>query len=73
MSRYECIEAFAVSDCDDDGFMLDTYSVIESGTVWQETIPFMIGGEVRLESATKWLEIPKDWVERYFREVAENV
>ena len=72
MDKYECVEAFVSTDCDDDGFTLDTYTVIEQGTVWQEAIPFMIGGEIRLENDSRWLELPKEWVDKHFRKVIED-
>ena len=72
MDRYECVEAFVSTDFNDDGFTMGTYTVIEQGTVWQETTPFMICGEIRLENDSRWLEIPKEWVDKYFRKVIED-
>lgn len=73
---YECIEGFLIEKCDDNGFCIENeYEEIMKGSIWlppeeNENYRF-IGGEVRLEfpSSNKWIEITKEHLKRYFKEI----
>lgn len=77
IKTYRCKETFLVDDYDGDGFYLDTASWIEEGTIFECDTKYkrrIAGGDdtIRLENDSKWLELTKDIVERYFEEVSNN-
>lgn len=73
MKQYRCIEGFAIDNYDENGFLIEnSQSVIEEGTIYEldESGRTMISGEVHLDGADgSWLEIPKDALNEYFKEV----
>ena len=75
---YECIKEFYVEKYDDDGFHMDYEPmVIEKGSKWQADAGNyrIVGGRdsIHLDkisgNAKEWLEITKDTLEKYFKEV----
>lgn len=74
MKKYRCTKGFYVDSYDDNGFMLNKDGeIIESGSIWidrNEDYRFC-GGEVRLEQKDgTWIEIPKETVDKNFKEIA---
>ena len=71
---YKCVEGFLIERCDDDGCTIEnTYEEIKSGSIWftpegDKNYRF-VGGEIRLESENQWIEITKEHLERYFKEI----
>lgn len=72
---YECVEGFLIEKWDDNGSPIDNeYVEIEKNSLWftpeeDERYRF-IGGEIRLENASlQWIEITKEHLERYFKEI----
>ncbi|MGL4108344.1 hypothetical protein [Clostridium sp. LP20] len=71
---YKCIKGFLIEVCDGDGFTVeDEYIEIENGSIWftpEDKDYRFIGGEIRLESNdVEWIEITKEHLEEYFKEV----
>lgn len=71
---YKCVEGFLIERCDDDGRIIEnTYEEIKSESIWftpegDKNYRF-VGGEIRLESEKQWIEITKEHLERYFKEI----
>lgn len=71
---YKCVEGFLIERCDDDGCTIENaYEEIKSGSIWftpegDKNYRF-VGGEIRLENENQWIEITKEHLERYFREL----
>ncbi|QNO14939.1 hypothetical protein HYG86_09210 [Alkalicella caledoniensis] len=67
----KCIKELSVPMCDDDGLHLDngeTY-VVEQGTEWEvieDKVRYIVGGEIRLESGSGWVEISEDTFKEHF-------
>lgn len=77
IKTYRCKETFLIDDYDGDGFYLDTASWIEEGTIFECDTEYkrrIAGGDdtIRMENDSKWLELTKDNVEKYFDEVSGN-
>lgn len=77
IKNYKCIEGFFVDNYDGDGFFLDTVSWIEEGTIFEydtKDRSRVVGADdiIRLVNDTKWLELTKDTVKKYFEEVVIN-
>lgn len=71
--RYKCIKDFSVDSYDADGFLIENNPcVINKGEIYtlDETGYTIIGGEVHLDHENgSWLEITKDSLNEYFKEV----
>ncbi|MDB2162216.1 hypothetical protein PMX22_20765 [Clostridium butyricum] len=75
MKKYECVKAFLVPLCDDDGFIIENEDkYIEEGSIWstpKDENYRLIGAEVRLEKSDcerlEWLEITQEDLEDKFR------
>lgn len=71
MAVYKCKESFCISKCDDNGFFVGEM-IIGNGSLWKLVVQNyrFIGGEIRLENAKcEWIEIPKEWLKQYFKQV----
>ena len=70
-NMYECIKAFVVDCCDDDGCYVDDGFCISKGSKWRihDDSWRLIGGDIRLESDSEWIEISKETFEANFKEV----
>ena len=73
MKQYICIKGFAVDKYDDNGFSTNEYNYINKNDVFQlsDSNYRIIGGyeSIRLDNSNIWLEINKETLENYFREV----
>ena len=71
--KYRCIKSFMVDSYDDDGFLIENSPrVVDEGEVYtlDETGSTVIGGEVHLDHENgSWLEITRDSLSEYFKEV----
>lgn len=72
--RYQCIKDFSVNKYDDNGFLVENeYENIEIGSVWEtgDADNMMIGGldHIHLENDDSWLEIPKEMIDEYFKQI----
>lgn len=71
--KYKCIKDFAVDSYDADGFLIEnSLRVINKGEIYtlDEIGCTIIGGEVHLDHENgSWLEITKDSLNEYFKEV----
>lgn len=71
--KYKCIKDFAVDSYNTDGFLIENSPrVINKGEIYtlDETGCTIIGGEVHLDHENgSWLEITKDSLNEYFKEV----
>lgn len=72
--RYQCIKGFSVNKYDDNGFLVENeYENIEIGSVWEtgDADNMMIGGldHIHLENDDSWLEILKEMIDEYFKQI----
>lgn len=68
---YVCTKQLSLATYDDEGFVIENeYYTVEVGEVFEKSeCPYrMIGGSdtVRLESATRWIEITEDTFKKHF-------
>lgn len=73
-TKYKCIQEFEVPRFDDDCGSTDDIMVVCEGTFWEIDDGYkLIGGEVRLISDNlSWLEINKETLDKYFKEVLND-
>ena len=72
MDKYRCIQDFYISEYDEDGFPLDTKTIVSKDSVWELSnmeLVVAIKPCVRLEMGTKWIEITPEHLEQYFEKV----
>ena len=70
--KYQCIDNFALPLYDENGYITDTYSDVEEGSIWnlsEDKYRFCAGKDsIRLESdGGRWLEITKNDFKSYFK------
>lgn len=70
--KYKCMKPFMV-DTYDDGFYTDGYMEIKIGEVYEVGDEKIIDGEIHLDgvNVNRWVEIPKETLEKHFVEVEE--
>lgn len=71
--KYKCIAPFSLEKYDEDGFGTGEVREVKVGEIYENGTESIIGGEVRLNSTvtSKWLEISRDTLNKYFVEVRE--
>ena len=74
---YTCVEPFAISKIDEDGYTVDSESIIpEKDSIWYRTEKDtrIVGGldSIYLENSSAWIEITPERFKRHFRKVQEN-
>lgn len=72
--KYQCIDNFALSLYDENGYITDDYMGVDKGSIWnlsENKYRFCAGKDsIRLESSdNKWLEITKNNFKRYFEQL----
>ena len=72
-NEIQVIKSFMIDSYDDDGFLIENSPrVVDEGEVYtlDETGSTVIGGEVHLDHENgSWLEITRDSLNEYFKEV----
>ena len=72
MRKYRCTQDFYFDEYDEDGFPLDSQSLVPKGSVWElssRELVVAIKPCVRLEMGTKWIEIAPEHLEQFFEKV----
>ncbi len=72
--RYQCIDSFALSLYDENGYITDNYMDVEEGSIWnlsEDEYRFCANKDnIRLEHDDgRWLEITKNDFKRYFEQL----
>lgn len=71
---YKCTKGFVLDSCDDNGFTIENeHFIIDKDSLWytpEDKEYRFIGGEVRLEDEEgRWIELTKEHLEEYFKEI----
>lgn len=69
--KYKCMSPFSLKKYDEDGFSTGKVICIDAGEVFEVGTENITGGEIRLNSRVKWLEISKKTLNKHFVKVEE--
>lgn len=71
--KYECVQEFQVDKYDEDDNNVIGTMKVEKGSRWELGNHHIIDGEIHLDNLdnAEWLEISKETLKSYFKEVAE--